>query len=236
MEGQPGQNQPLPTTYEEYERQGEEYIAAQRDFYTDIPDTGRIFFRDAMGTALQDKTIVDIGCGAGDDLLTYKKLGAKRVIGVEPSRVMLSAAQETIKKEPVDLELVEGELEHMPLPDESVDIITARYSFHVIANFAVAFKEVARVLKPNGQFLIAVPHPKYDAKLAEEQQLKSSGKIKSPIFGGRVVVEYFQHTMDNYLSGEVLKYFVCENLLEYSMHEDKTATDPSGLLINYRKK
>jgi ubiquinone/menaquinone biosynthesis C-methylase UbiE len=223
-------------SYEEYNKQGELYVATQREFYSDTPDTGRNFFRNAIESNIKNKSIADVGCGAGDDLITYKNMGARRVVGIEPSSVMLKAAEKSLEEKGLTIELLEGQWDKLPLPDESVDVVTSRYSFHIIPNFEKAFKEVSRVLKSGGNFLIAVPHPKYDAKLAREQGVDIHSTIKSSLFGGKIIVENYQHSVEEYTSGTVLDYFSVEEVVTYSMHEDVNENEPTALLMRYRKK
>ncbi len=223
-------------SYEEYDRQGDQYVAAQREFYSALPDTGRKFFQAVIKENVQNKTIVDIGCGAGDDLITYTNMGASRVIGVEPSVVMLNAANTTLKEKNVRAELIQGLWHRIPLPDASVDAVTSRYSFHIIPDFREAFREVTRILKTDGHFLIAVPHPKYDRKLVEEQEVHPGQTIKSSLFEGKVTVENYPHFIEDYIGDVALEYFALQKMVEYSMNEKEDETEPTALLIDYRKK
>ena len=222
--------------YEFYNQHGKEYADLQREFYSDVPDSGRRFFREALQEGIEHKIIADIGCGAGDDAVVYKQMGAKQVIGIEPSLQMLEEARKTVGTSGVEVDLVAGAWEHLPLANESVDAVTARYSFHVIQNLDRAYEEVARVLKKNGLFLIAAPHPKHDEKVVETQNLKKGDRMRVSIFNDKFTVEIPPHTMIEYLSETSKKYFDVADLVEYSMHEDPNETDPSGLLLKFRRK
>jgi ubiquinone/menaquinone biosynthesis C-methylase UbiE len=50
-----------------------------------------------LRSKIENKIVVDIGCGAGDDLLLYQKMGAKKVIGIEPALKMLDQKNLIIK-------------------------------------------------------------------------------------------------------------------------------------------
>lgn len=236
MENFPSLSRPKDPTVLFYDNNGKEYVENQREFYSDTMDTGRKFFQEALLPDIKNMTIADIGCGAGDDLISYKEMGATKVIGIDPSSTMLAEAKETVKKSGLDIELLVGEWTHLPLANESLDAITARYSFHVVPDFEKTFKEVARVLKKDGLFLIGAPHPLHDAKMVREQKLKPGGKMKIPIFNGKFVVDIPPHTMDEYLSKTCLEHFNLEDKLEYSMHEDSSETQPTGLLLKLRRK
>lgn len=219
-----------------YERQGSEYVANQREFYSGNKDTGREFFRNALAQNIDQLTIADVGCGAGDDAITYKQMGAARVFGIEPSRVMLAEAEKTVEKSGLAVELMQGKWDHIPLPDASVDAITARYSFHVAPDLDCSYLEAARVLKKGGIFLIGVPHPNHDAKVVAEQNLKPGEKMKVPLFHGKFTVDIPPHTMGEYLSATCQQYFEVEEQVGYSMHEDETEKEPTGLLLKLRRK
>lgn len=222
--------------YAFYNQHGKEYVNLQREFYSDVPDSGRRFFREALQEGIEHKIIADIGCGAGDDAVAYKQMGARQVIGVEPSLQMLEEARKTIEGSSIEVDLVAGAWEHLPLASDSVDAVTARYSFHVIPDLDRAYEEVARVLKKKGLFLIAAPHPKHDEKVIAAQNLKKGDRMRVPIFNGKFTVEIPPHTMEEYLSETNKKYFDVDDLVEYSMHEDPNETDPTGLLLKFRRK
>jgi ubiquinone/menaquinone biosynthesis C-methylase UbiE len=219
-----------------YDKHGKEYVENQRKFYSQSPDTGRKFFQDSLRIDTEKMTIADIGCGAGDDLIAYKKLGAKKVIGIEPSLSMLSEAKKTLGENHPDIKLVAGNWTHIPLTDNSVDALIGRYSFHVMSDFEKAFQEVARVLRKGGLFLLAAPHPIYDEKIAAEQNLKPGEKMKIPIFEGKFTVENPPHTLEDYLSKTCFEYFTLEEKKDYSMFEDENETEPTGILLKFRKK
>jgi len=219
-----------------YNQYGSEYVANQREFYSGTKDTGRKFFQDSLAHDISRLTIADVGCGAGDDAITYKQMGGARVIGIEPSRVMLDEAKKSVEKSGLAIELLQGKWDHLPLPDESVDALTARYSFHVVPNLDRSYAEVARVLKKGGVFLIGVPHPLHDAKTVKEQALQPGEKMKVPLFNGKFTVDIPPHTMEEYLSHTCQQYFQVEEQVGYSMHEDATEKEPSGLLLKLRRK
>lgn len=224
-------------SYDFYNQHGKEYVDLQREFYSDVPDTGRRFFREALQNGIENRVIADIGCGAGDDAVVYKQMGAKQVIGIEPSLQMLDEARKTVEEKGIEVALVAGAWEHLPLANESVDAVTARYSFHVIPDLDRGYEEVARILKQNGLFLIAAPHPKHDEKVVREQNLKPGERMRVPIFNGKFVVEIPPHTLEEYLSDTCKKYFdVTQGPVGYSMHEDLSEIDPTGLLLELRRK
>ena len=228
MENIPAPKKIEDTTYAFYNTHGKEYVNRQREFYSKSKDTGRDYIRESLSANIKNMTVVDIGCGAGDDLIAYSEMGAANVIGIEPAMTMLEEAKKSITKDHSKIKLVAGEWNHLPLADASVDAVTARYSLHLLPDFKTAFPEVARVLKKDGLFLIATLYPANDAEIAKEK--------KTFIFNGKLAVENPPHTMDDYINKERLKYFIVEEKLPYSMNENRKETKPTGLLLKLRRK
>ena len=106
------------------------------------------------------ETVVDAGTGTGfvaAGLAPY----AKRVIGVDFSHAMLEVARENMANlELTNVEFRRGDMEHLPLEDESVDAVYANMALHHAPDPCTALREMARVLRPGGRVVItdAVRH------------------------------------------------------------------------------
>ncbi len=95
--------------------------------------------------------MVDVGVGTG---LVAREAAVivgdpSRVTGVDPSPGMLEHA-----KVPVGVRLLAGSAEHLPLPDASVDFVSMGYALRHLDNFATAFAEIRRILRPGGTLAI----------------------------------------------------------------------------------
>lgn len=91
-----------------------------------------------------DHVLLDAGCGRTAPVLGKFDGKAKRLIGVD-----LVDFQGT----PPDIEIYQGDLAHIPLPDQSVDIIMARSVMEHIGDPTAVYREIHRVLKPGGFFV-----------------------------------------------------------------------------------
>jgi len=98
-------------------------------------------------------TIVDLGCGTGDLLLSLKKK-ASRVIGVEKSPRMLEEARRRFAGREADIDLRIGELEHLPLREGEADLAVVSMVLHHLPEPVKALQEVYRVLKNGDVFII----------------------------------------------------------------------------------
>jgi ubiquinone/menaquinone biosynthesis C-methylase UbiE len=100
------------------------------------------------------ETILDIGCGPGGLLYAVRRRWPEaHVIGVDPAEKALEVARE---KTPDGLFLV-GSAEAIPLPAASADVAVSTFSFHHWRDQATGLREVARVLRPRGFFVLLEP-------------------------------------------------------------------------------
>ncbi|MCE1246104.1 MAG: arsenite methyltransferase [Firmicutes bacterium] len=103
-------------------------------------------------------TVLDLGSGAGFDcFLAARKVGSEgRVIGVDMTHSMLDKARENAKKGGyTNVEFRLGEIEHLPVADNSVDIIISNCVINLSPEKEKVFAEALRVLKPTGRFFIS---------------------------------------------------------------------------------
>ena len=104
------------------------------------------------------QTVLDLGSGAGVDLiLASRKVGPTgRVIGVDMTAAMLEAARANLAAAGVtNVELREGLIEALPVADASVDWVISNCVINLAPDKSKVFREIARVLKPGGQFSIS---------------------------------------------------------------------------------
>lgn len=96
----------------------------------------------------------DLGCGTGH-MLGWLLKKADKVIGVDGSPRMLDIARQRFAEEKEQLSLRIGELEHLPLADNEVDLVNISMVLHHLENPALALREIYRVLAHKGKLVIA---------------------------------------------------------------------------------
>jgi len=102
--------------------------------------------------------VVDIGCGAGMDLLLAAKSAGPRgrAIGIDMTEAMAEKARASARAAGLDnVEVRLGDAMSLPLEDASADVVISNGVLNLTSDKAVAFGEVFRVLKPGGRFLYA---------------------------------------------------------------------------------
>jgi 2-polyprenyl-3-methyl-5-hydroxy-6-metoxy-1,4-benzoquinol methylase len=112
----------------------------------------------ASSSVKKGDIVLDLGCGTGLDLLlAAEKVGTNgSVIGIDMNEDMLKKAKENIdKSEFKNIELRKGMIENLPIESESVDWVISNCVINLSSEKEKAFTEIARVLKPNGQMLVA---------------------------------------------------------------------------------
>ena len=103
-------------------------------------------------------TVLDLGSGAGVDVFRAAELvGASgHVIGVDMTADMIDLARANADKGGfANVEFRLGELEHLPIDEESVDVILSNCVINLVPDKARAFAEMHRVLAPGGRFIIS---------------------------------------------------------------------------------
>jgi arsenite methyltransferase len=112
----------------------------------------------ALAKLREGETVLDLGSGGGIDvLLSAKRVGPSgKAYGLDMTDEMLALARENQRKAGVaNVEFLKGEIESIPLPDASVDVIISNCVINLSADKRRVITETFRVLKPGGRFAVS---------------------------------------------------------------------------------
>lgn len=171
-----------------------------------IPDEANLALSCGNPTALaslkEGEVVLDLGSGAGFDcFLAAAKVGLKgKVIGVDMTPEMIEKARNNAKKNGVkNVEFRLGEIENLPVSDNSVDVVISNCVINLSADKARVFQEIHRVLKPGGRIAIS------DIALLRElpREIRESIEAYVGCVGGAVLIDEYKKLVEAALLKDV---------------------------------
>lgn len=103
--------------------------------------------------------VLDVGIGPGISAIgLLDRRPELSIVGLDFSRAMLRRAQKYLRKAGCAVELVHGDVTHLPFPDASFDVITHHSFLYLLRHREAALRELARVLRPGGSYVIFEPN------------------------------------------------------------------------------
>ncbi len=182
---------------DQYSGRVEAYSLGTREIF--VADQYRQMLRDWVKLPIKKQTILDLGCGDGTFSNLLKEFTPDgEVIGVDLSLEMIEYARQLYPG--VDFKV--GDMDHLPLKDESIDFIFSRFTVHYSKDLRKTLNELSRITRPEGLFFLKEIHPLYatffkkslDYEQKEDVTFVTQGKM-----GIEVVHPTF--TFEEYING-----------------------------------
>lgn len=193
---------------------------------------------DEITSNIQNKKVLDLGCGAGKDAIFYTKKGFM-YFGADSSIEMCTLAQQN--KE-VSIVKNESFSQKMSFEDSQFGLIVSKYAMQTAQDIQPTYDEVYRMLDNNGYFIFLVVHP-----IRQFIEKKKNGKnyfkkelVESIIFDGKITVTETSHTLSEYLNSDFLNKFSLIDIQEGydfpASEQINSDTYPTFLIIVSQKK
>ncbi|MFX1323740.1 MAG: arsenite methyltransferase [Promethearchaeota archaeon] len=150
----------------------------------------------AHASIKEGETVLDLGSGGGlDCFIAAKKVGnSGKVIGVDMTPAMLSRARENaVKGNYNNVEFRLGEIENLPVADNSVDLIISNCVINLSPDKEQVFREAFRVLKPGGRLMVS------DIVLLKElpDEIRNDAQAYASCIGGAIMKDQYIGAIKN---------------------------------------
>ena len=167
--------------------------------------------------------VLDLGSGAGNDCFVARALVGEegKITGLDFTDAMITKANENnLKLGFTNVEFVRGDIEEMPFPDNTFDVIVSNCVLNLVPDKHKAFRQMMRVLKPGGHFCVSDVVIKGDLP----DQLRKDAEMYAGCVSGAI-------ELDDYLG--IIKEQGFEGI---TIHKEKEISLPADVLANYLSK
>jgi len=164
--------------------------------------------------------VLDLGCGAGNDCFVARAIVGEtgEVTGLDFTESMIAKAIENVNKLGFsNVKFVKGDIEDMPFPDNTFDVIISNCVLNLVPDKSKAFAQILRVLKPSGHFCVSdvVIKGNLPGKLQKDVEMYA-GCVSGAI------------NINEYLN--IIKQQGFKNI---TVHKQKEISIPENILANY---
>ncbi len=174
----------------------------------------------AFARIKEGDTVIDLGSGAGNDCFVARhECGPTgKVIGIDFTEAMINKARENADKLGYNnVEFRYGDIEHMPVADNSADVIVSNCVLNLVPNKKAVISEIFRLLKPGGHFSIS------DIVLVGQlpEALRKDAELYAGCVSGAIQKE------------EYLSFIREQGFTDITLQKEKTITLPDDILEKY---
>lgn len=168
----------------------------------------------------QGDHVLDLGSGAGNDCFVARAIVGEtgKVTGLDFTDAMLTKANENAQKLGFDnVGFVKGDIEEMPLPDNSFDVIVSNCVLNLVPDKNKAFAQMLRVLKPAGHFCVSDVVIKGNLP----EKLRKDAEMYAGCVSGAIDIN------------EYLGIIGKQGFKNITVHKQKDISIPENILANY---
>ncbi len=165
-------------------------------------------------------SVLDLGSGAGNDCFVARSIVGEngKVTGLDFTEEMIRKAEQNLAKTGFkNIDFVKGDIEEMPLPDASYDVVISNCVLNLVPDKQKAFSEIFRVLKPGGHFCIS--DVVTTGKLPEE--LKEAAEMYAGCVSGATEKQGYLGIIEK------------QGFSQIEIHKEKPINIPENVLAGY---
>jgi len=165
-------------------------------------------------------SVLDLGSGAGNDCFVARAIVGEtgKITGIDFTDAMVEKAQANNKKLGfTNVDFVKGDIEEMPLPENTYDVVISNCVLNLVPDKQKAFKEIYRVLKPGGHFCVS------DVVISGElpEKIKQDAEMYAGCVSGAIQKDkYLKIIQENGFKG-------------ITVHKEKEIEIPNDILLKY---
>jgi ubiquinone/menaquinone biosynthesis C-methylase UbiE len=114
-------------------------------------------FMRLLPQSIKGARVLDLGCGFGDFARKVRLLGARAVVGIDPSSRMLEVAR--ARTDDPAIEYRQDAIETLQPMEEPFDLVVASLVLHYVSDYEAALRRIAKLMKPGSRLAFSVEHP-----------------------------------------------------------------------------
>lgn len=167
------------------------------------------------------RSVLDAGCGSGEDLRYLSTTGWDLLAGVDTSAAMVGLAQSALNGR---AEILRASIDELPYQPEQFDVILSRFALHYLDATAPAYREFFRCLRQQGTLICIVPHPSFFDACRDADR---PDFVRTRPFEGAVELTYPYRALTHFLSAPFFSLFRLVQIREFRI--EATLPFPSAL-------
>ncbi len=184
---------------------------------------------------LKGKNVLEIGCGGAQCGIAMAKQGAN-VIGIDISEEQLKFAKNLAEKNKVHIKFYQGDIKSLhQINSNSQDIVFSAWALHYVDDLEKCFKEVYRVLKKQGIFVLSLDHPFFRTAVKTKESYFKTGKYVEVFSDKSKKFVAYTHTVSELFNTLIKAGFIVEKMIEPDSRK-KYKDDPWYGMWDFTKK
>ena len=145
---------------------------------------------------LTGKDVLDLGCGYGWHCRYAAERGAKSVLGIDQSELMLAEAQK--RNAAPGISYRRCSLQDYEYPADACDLVVSNLVLHYVADLDDIYRRIHRTLRPRGVFLMNIEPPVFTAGVNQQFAADGTWPVDNYYYPGRRQTDFLGHTIAKY--------------------------------------